>query len=240
MEIIPAMDIMGGRCVRLHQGDFGQKKEYGELPGIQAKQFEEAGCHRLHLVDLDGARNGRVVNWEVLEDVCKATSLRVDFGGGIHSDEDAERVLDSGAQQITLGSMVHKDANKVKEWLKRFGNKKILIGVDALKEQVKISGWAEDTGRNIFAFIDELVAWGIKELFCTDIQKDGMMQGPSVELYQKILYRYPSLRLIASGGVRNVHDLELLTAVGCSGCIVGKALYEGNISLNELKTWHQC
>lgn len=240
MEVIPAMDIMSGKCVRLNQGNFEQKKEYAGEPLSQARLFEEAGCRRLHLVDLDGARKGKVMNWEVLETVCRATSLGVDFGGGVHSDEDAERVLAAGAQQISLGSMVHKDANTVKDWIYRFGNNKILIGVDTLEERVKISGWAEDTGRNIFAFVDELVAWGIEEIFCTDIQKDGMMQGPSINLYQKIRTRHPSLRLIASGGVRNVADLKMLSEAGCSGCIVGKALYEGAISLNELKKWRQC
>jgi phosphoribosylformimino-5-aminoimidazole carboxamide ribotide isomerase len=199
-----------------------------------AKSFEDAGLRRLHIVDLDGAKAGKIKNLNVLKSISSNTNLIIDFGGGIKTIEDANNVFNAGASQISLGSLAVKSAGIVEEWIIEFGAEKILIGADVLNEKIKISGWLEDSGINIFQFIKDMLAIGVQNIFCTDISKDGMMQGPSADLYRKIIEQFPLLNLIASGGVSVMEDVLLLKEIGCKGAIVGKAIYEQTISLSEL------
>ena len=233
-EVIPAMDIIGGSCVRLTRGDYAQKKIYNADPVDMAKTFADAGFSRLHMVDLDGAKAGYICNLEVLEAVAAANLLTIDFGGGIKNLEDMNRVFNAGASIITLGSVAVREPAMVEEWLLEFGGEKILIGADVLDDKIRISGWLEDGGISLSAFIGKMMAAGAQQIFCTDISKDGAMQGPAVELYKKILEQYPAIHLIASGGVTSLGDVEQLMAAGCSGVIIGKAIYEGNIRLSDL------
>ena len=234
MQIIPAMDIISGKCVRLSKGDFSSQKIYSDNPVEVAKSFEDAGLTRLHIVDLDGAKAGQIANLNVLEEVSKNTGLIIDFGGGIKTLHDAESVYNAGANIVSVGSMAVKNPALVKEMILAFGSEKILVGADVLEGEIKIGGWLEDGGVDIFIFLNRMVDIGIKSIFCTDISKDGMMQGPSLVLYKEIIRRLPSLNLIASGGVSKKEDLILLREAGCEGAIVGKAFYEGAISLEEL------
>jgi phosphoribosylformimino-5-aminoimidazole carboxamide ribotide isomerase len=239
MEIIPAIDIIEGKCVRLTQGDFGQKKIYHDNPLEIAKKFESAGIQRLHVVDLDGAKTGNVQNWDVLKQIASHTGLKIDFGGGIKDLETAGRILNDGASWITIGSMAVKDPATFDRMIETFGANKILLGADVKDHKVMISGWLEKTSFNIFEFIEAQIKKGISQIFCTDISKDGKLQGPSLELYAEIIERFPELYFIASGGVSKKEDLELLKAIGCKGAIVGKAIYENRISLEELASFHQ-
>ncbi len=234
MEIIPAIDLIEGKCVRLTQGDYAQKKIYNENPVEVAKSFEGIGIQRLHLVDLDGAKKGEVVNLRVLENIASKTKLIIDFGGGIKRDKDISSVFDAGAAIATIGSIAVKNKELFFSWIKAYGAGKILLGADVKEEKIAIGGWLETTDISVFDFIAENMEQGIRTIFCTDISKDGLLQGPSIELYKKIKLKFPKLNLIASGGVANVADLEALKEINCSGAIVGKAIYEERITMKQL------
>jgi phosphoribosylformimino-5-aminoimidazole carboxamide ribotide isomerase len=234
IEIIPAIDILHGKCVRLTQGDFGTQKVYNEHPLEVARQFEDAGLKRLHLVDLDGARQGRVKNWNILEQIAGKTSLIIDFGGGIASAKDLQIVFESGAAFATVGSIAVKEEGLLKQWLEIYSAAKFILGADVRNQKISITGWTIDTEISIFDFIEKYRAAGIKKIFCTDIELDGAMKGPSLELYARILERVSDLHFIASGGVRSLDDIFRLEEAGCRGVIVGKAIYEGLITLKDL------
>jgi phosphoribosylformimino-5-aminoimidazole carboxamide ribotide isomerase len=234
MEIIPAIDIIDGKCVRLTHGDFNQKKIYNENPLEVAKEFEDAGIRRLHLVDLDGAKAGVVKNWKVLESIAGKTSLVIDFGGGVKTEKDVRIVLDSGAAFVTVGSIAVKDEPLFSSWLSAIGAEKFLLGADVKDEKITVSGWLEQTDIWIYDFIESYQAKGITRIFCTDVSKDGAMEGPSLVLYKNIVERFPKLHFIASGGVSNIDDVYALEETGCSGVIIGKAIYEGKILLKDL------
>jgi phosphoribosylformimino-5-aminoimidazole carboxamide ribotide isomerase len=234
MEIIPAIDIIDGKCVRLTQGDYGQKKIYNERPLEVALAFQDAGLTRLHLVDLDGAKAGAVRNWKVLELVAGKTKLVVDFGGGIKTGADVDIVFNSGAALATVGSIAVKDGPLFVSWLHEYGAERFLLGADVKKEKIAVSGWLETTDRWVYDFIREYIEKGVRQVFCTDVSKDGLLQGPALELYATIVGKFSELHFIASGGVSGMDDVRRLEEVGCKGVIIGKAIYEGRISLNEL------
>ena len=234
MQIIPAIDIIDGKCVRLTKGDYSRQKIYYENPVDAAKAFEDAGLRRLHVVDLDGAKSGAIQNISVLESIASATKLIVDFGGGIKNINDVSAVFNAGAAIVTLGSIAVKQPGIVEEWLMEFGADKIFVGADVLNEKIRISGWLEDGGLHIHEFIGNMLAIGAQNIFCTDISKDGMLQGPSVDLYKKIINDFPDVHLTASGGINNIEDVKQLIEIGCTGAIIGKAIYEEKISLKEL------
>jgi phosphoribosylformimino-5-aminoimidazole carboxamide ribotide isomerase len=236
--IIPAIDIIDGKCIRLTQGDFTQLKVYNEKPLEVAKKFEDAGLKRLHLVDLDGAKTGSVKNWKVLEEIAGKTKLLIDFGGGLKTQKDVEIVFECGASYATAGSIAVKDEAEFKNWLEKFGVNKFLLGADVNEEKIAIHGWQEKTDIWIYDFIEKYLSLGIQQLFCTDISKDGKMEGPSIDLYKKIIEQFPALRFIASGGVSSLKDLEDLRNIGCKGVIIGKAIYENKISLKELELFN--
>jgi phosphoribosylformimino-5-aminoimidazole carboxamide ribotide isomerase len=235
MIVIPAIDIIDGKCVRLTKGDYSTTKVYNEDPLEVAKQFEDAGLQHLHLVDLDGAKASRIINWKVLERIASSTSLHIDFGGGLKSDADLKIAFDCGAKQITGGSIAVKNEEVFLSWIKTYGKDKIILGADVRDEKISVSGWTEDSDLHVFDFLKKYVTAGIEYSVCTDIAMDGMLQGPSTLLYQRILKEIPSLKLIASGGVSCIQDLEILATNGLYGAIVGKAIYEGKVTLNELK-----
>ncbi|MEP6749270.1 MAG: 1-(5-phosphoribosyl)-5-[(5-phosphoribosylamino)methylideneamino]imidazole-4-carboxamide isomerase [Bacteroidota bacterium] len=234
MQIIPAIDIIDGKCVRLTQGDYDQKKIYNEHPLEIAKQFEDAGLKRLHLVDLDGAKAGAVKNWKVLEGIAGKTSLVIDFGGGIKKESDVKIVFDCGAAYATIGSLAVKDETTFVHWLTSYGADKFLLGADVKDEKIAVGGWLETTNIWVYDFIEKYVAHGMKQIFCTDVSKDGKLEGPSTSLYKNIISEFPALHFIASGGVSSMKDLEDLQAIGCTGAIVGKAIYEGRIGIKDL------
>jgi phosphoribosylformimino-5-aminoimidazole carboxamide ribotide isomerase len=234
MTIIPAIDIINGKCVRLTKGDYAQQKVYNENPVEVAKQFADAGLERLHIVDLDGAKAGKIINLSVLEAIASATNLVIDFGGGIKNINDVASIFNAGAAIATIGSLAVKRPELLEEWLMEFGAGKFLIGADMLDQKIKISGWLEDGGIDIFSFIGKMIGLGVTNIFCTDISKDGAMEGPSVTLYKQIMEQHPEISLIASGGVTTMDDVKELKAIGCSGAIIGKAIYEGNITLQQL------
>jgi phosphoribosylformimino-5-aminoimidazole carboxamide ribotide isomerase len=235
MIIIPAIDIIDGKCVRLTQGDYNQKKEYDKHPLDVAKRFEDAGLQRLHLVDLDGAKEKKVKNWKVLEAIASKTSLVIDFGGGIATEKDLKIVFDSGAALATIGSIAVKNETEFIKWLLTFGPDKFLLGADVKDKMIVIHGWMEETKKPVFDFIEKYSANGVQQIFCTDVSKDGKLEGPSVDLYTEIMAKFPDLYFVASGGVASIHDLHALDEIGCKAAIVGKALYENRISLTELK-----
>jgi phosphoribosylformimino-5-aminoimidazole carboxamide ribotide isomerase len=235
IEIIPAIDIIDGKCVRLSQGDYTQKTVYNENPLEVAKMFEEAGIKRLHLVDLDGAKAHHIVNYGVLESIVLNTSLIVDFGGGLKTDEDVRIAFENGASMVTGGSIAVKDPDAFCKWLKYHGADRIILGADVKNEKLAISGWTEVTNQELLPFIGKYKRKGLNKVICTDIAKDGMLQGPSVPLYRKILGQYPDLYLIASGGVSSIEDIEELEKANVPAVIFGKAIYEGKIKLNDLK-----
>ena len=234
-EIIPAIDIIDGKCVRLTHGDYSQKKIYNEHPLEVARQFEDAGLQRLHLVDLDGAKAGNVKNWKVLETIAGKTSMKIDFGGGIKSEKDLDIVFNSGAALATVGSMAVKEEATYTSWLEKWGADKFFLGADVKDEKITVSGWLEQTDIWIYDFIQKYMDKGVQQLFCTDVAKDGALQGPSLDLYKNIVEKFPSLHFVASGGVSNLDDVYALQDVGCSGVIIGKAIYEGRVSLQQLK-----
>lgn len=235
IQVIPAIDIIDGKCVRLTQGDYGQKKIYNEDPAEVAKEFEDAGIKRLHLVDLDGAKEKRIINHKVLEKIANSTDLIIDFGGGIQSDIDIQKAFDFGAKMITGGSIAVKNQEMFLGWLEKFGPEKIILGADAKDEMIAISGWQEATKVSVFDFIEEYLKKGILYTISTDVAKDGLLQGPSFDLYEKMQAKFSDLHIIASGGVSEMMDLEKLNEQGVFGVIVGKAIYEGKISLKELE-----
>jgi phosphoribosylformimino-5-aminoimidazole carboxamide ribotide isomerase len=239
MNLIPAIDLIEGKCVRLTKGDYAQMKVYNEDPLEVALMFQDAGIQYLHLVDLDGAKAQHIINWKVLEKISSKTNLVIDFGGGIKSDKDIEIAFNSGADKITAGSIAVKNKPKVIEWISRFSPEKIILGADVNNEQIAVSGWQEQTTLNLFDFLEEYIQNGIKYCICTDIAKDGMLQGPSIDLYKKILEKNAALHLIASGGISSVKDLEQLKEAGLYGAIIGKAIYEGKISLKEISMFNQ-
>jgi phosphoribosylformimino-5-aminoimidazole carboxamide ribotide isomerase len=234
-QIIPAIDIIDGKCVRLTQGDYQQKKIYNEHPLEVAKEFENAGLKRLHLVDLDGAKEGVVKNWKVLENIAGHTSLVIDFGGGIKTSKDVDIVFNSGAKLATVGSIAVKEEAVFIQWLNQYGVDSFILGADVKEGKIAVSGWLEKTDILINDFIKKYIKQGIKQVFCTDVSKDGKLEGPSIELYKSIITQFPELHFIASGGVATVDDLIQLKEIGCKGVIVGKAIYENRISLNDLK-----
>ena len=233
MRIIPAIDIIDGKCVRLTKGDYSTKKVYNEDPLEIAKEFEGNGIQYLHLVDLDGARSGKIINHKVLSEIASKTSLTIDFGGGLKSDSDLKIAFDSGATQITGGSIAVKDRDTFINWLDQFGAERIILGADYKDRMIATNGWEEGSELDVLDFIQGYEARGVRSVISTDIAKDGMLQGPSLELYKEILEK-TNVELIASGGVSNMQDLYDLKELGCNGAIVGKAIYEGNISLKEL------
>lgn len=234
-QIIPAIDIIEGKCVRLTQGDYSQKKTYNENPLEVAKMFEGAGLKRLHLVDLDGAKNKKITNTKVLESIASKTKLHIDFGGGVQSDDDIRLAFESGAKQITGGSIAVKNPELFEDWLKRFGNEAIILGADARNEKIAISGWEEDSGVWVYDFVGDWIQKGIKYTISTDVAKDGLLQGASVDLYKNMHDQFPDLQVIASGGVSSMKDLEDLAELNIFGVIVGKAFYEGRITLKEIE-----
>ncbi|TAD86254.1 MAG: 1-(5-phosphoribosyl)-5-[(5-phosphoribosylamino)methylideneamino]imidazole-4-carboxamide isomerase [Bacteroidetes bacterium] len=232
--VIPAIDVIDGKCVRLSQGNYAQKTVYNERPLEVARQFEDAGITRLHLVDLDGAKAGKVVNWKVLETLATHTKLAIDFGGGIKTAADVSTVLNSGAALATIGSLAVKQPEIFASLVAQFGAQHFFIGADVMHEKLAVSGWLEQTDLLVYDFINQCKLLGITQFFCTDIEKDGMMQGPSTALYARILERCPGVQLTASGGATTLADLQALHQIGCIHAIVGKALYEGTILLSQL------
>ena len=233
MKIIPAIDIIDGKCVRLTKGDYTQMKVYNEDPLEVAKMFESYGIEYLHLVDLDGAKSKGIVNYKILERIAIQTSLNIDFGGGIKSDEDIRIAFESGAKQVTGGSIALKNRDRFLTWLNRYGAEHIILGADCKNRMISSNGWLEDSGTDVMDFIQSYEAEGIQTVISTDISKDGMLEGPSVELYKEIMDN-SKVDLIASGGVSDMEDLVTLREIGCAGAIVGKAIYEGRIRMNEI------
>jgi len=241
MRIIPAIDIIDGKCVRLTKGDYDTKKVYNENPVEVAKAFEDAGIKYLHLVDLDGAKAKHIVNYKILEQIASKTTLKIDFGGGLKSNEDLHIAFNSGARQITGGSIAVNDTKTFEGWISKYGGTKIILGADCNNEKVAISGWQEQSNLEVIPFVKRYQKKGVQYVICTDIEKDGMLEGPSFELYKKMLRECKTsddnmMKLIASGGVSSIDDINRLEDLGCDGVIIGKALYEGNISLKDLET----
>ena len=235
MRIIPAIDIIDGKCVRLSKGDYSTQKTYFENPLEVAKLFEYHGIEYLHLVDLDGAKSNKIVNHKVLERIASKTNLKIDFGGGIKSDESVKIAFESGASQITGGSIAVKNRELFESWLYTYGSEKIILGADAADEKIAVNGWQETSTELLIPFIENFQKKGIRYVICTDIAKDGMLEGPSIDLYQKILQSVPNINLIASGGITSITDLEKVQALGCEGAIIGKAIYERKIALKDLE-----
>ena len=235
MRIIPAIDIIDGKCVRLSKGDYDTKKIYNENPVEVAKEFEDFGIQYLHLVDLDGAKAKKIINQKVIENIAKNTNLIIDFGGGIRSEEDLQKVFDSGAKKVTLGSIAVVNPELCLAWLDKFGAEKLILGADCLDRKIKTSGWLENSETDVVDFIKEYQKKGFREVVCTDISKDGMLQGPSTALYQEIIEN-STIELIASGGISNIEDVQKMKEIGCAGTIIGKAIYEGRISLEDLRS----
>jgi len=237
MRIIPAIDVIEGKCVRLSQGDYEQKKVYNEPPLEVAKAFEDAGLEYLHLVDLDGAKAKHIVNYNLLEKISGKTRLKIDFGGGIKSHDDLRIAFECGANQVTVGSAAVTERKSFLQWLNEYGSDKIILGADAKREKIAISGWKENTETDAVQFISDYKNEGVKYVICTDIEKDGMLQGPAFELYEKILEKSPDIKLIASGGIASLKDLEMLIEKKLEGAIIGKAIYEGKIKLTDLQVF---
>ena len=234
IELIPAIDIIDGKCVRLSQGDYDTKKVYNENPLEVAKEFEANGIRRLHVVDLDGAKSKHVVNYRTLEMIATRTSLVIDFGGGIKTDEDMLIAFENGAQMVTLGSVAVKNPDLFKKWLSQYGAEKIILGADAKNKRIAVSGWMEDSSQELIPFLHDYTKEGIYKVLCTDISKDGMLQGPSIELYKEIMKEFPEMHLIASGGVSCLQDIIALEEAGIHAVVFGKALYEGRITMKDL------
>ena len=235
MRIIPAIDIINGQCVRLTKGDYDTKKVYNEDPLEVAKSFEDAGIEFLHVVDLDGAKASHIVNYKVLESIAGKTNLKIDFGGGLKSDNDLRIAFESGANQITGGSIAVKNPQVFENWILSYGFEKIILGADCNKEKIAISGWQEESDLEVIPFIKDYQTKGVSYVICTDISKDGMLEGPSFDLYKRILNDVKGIKLIASGGISKFSELPQLAEMGCEGVIVGKAIYENRISLKELE-----
>ncbi|WP_395052494.1 1-(5-phosphoribosyl)-5-[(5-phosphoribosylamino)methylideneamino]imidazole-4-carboxamide isomerase [Flavobacterium sp.] len=243
MRIIPAIDIIDGKCVRLSKGDYATKIIYNENPLEVAKEFEAHGIQYLHLVDLDGAKSSKIVNHKILEQIASKTNLKIDFGGGLKSNSDLQIAFESGANQVTGGSIAIKNPDLFQEWITKYGSEKIILGADANNEKVAISGWLEESNQDLIPFIQNYQEKGIQYIICTDIVKDGMLEGPSFDLYKKILKQCSvkssavEIKLIASGGISTFDELPKLAALGCEGTIIGKAIYENRISLKQLENY---
>lgn len=235
MYVIPAIDIIDGKCVRLTQGDYAQKTVYNASPLAVAKEFEAAGITRLHVVDLDGAKSHHLVNHKILESIATQTSLQVDFGGGIKSDADIETAFSCGAAQVTVGSIAVKDRELTLKWLSKYGGEKIILGADVRDEMIAINGWQESGNIPLDTFLTDYLQAGMRYVICTDIARDGMLNGPAFDLYSKLIRNYPAIKLIASGGISSIEDLHRLREAGLYGAITGKAIYEGRISMTQLK-----
>lgn len=238
MQIIPAIDIIDGKCVRLTEGDYAQKTIYNENPLEVAKAFEAAGIQRLHLVDLDGAKAGAVKNWKVLESIALNTKLVIDFGGGIKTDKDVELVFERGAALATIGSIAVANPTLFLSWVNVYGADRFFLGADVKDNCIAVNGWMQTSNTSIESFISDYLLKGITHIFCTDISKDGRLEGPSTKLYQSLIELFPNLKLVASGGVSSLQDLEILDRIGCAGAIVGKAIYENRISLESLQQFN--
>ncbi len=238
MELIPAIDIIDAKCVRLSQGDYAQRKDYSSQPLEVAKAFEDAGIRRLHLVDLDGAKARHIVNYRVLEQLASHTSLEIDFGGGLKSDEDLRIAFNSGAAMVTGGSIALTVPDVFSRWLQHYGPERIILGADVKDEKIAVNGWQERTDTGLWPFLEDYVAQGVKKCICTDIARDGMLEGPSTELYRRILERFPSLYLVASGGVSSLDDLYRLQEMAMPAVIFGKAIYEGRITLAQIAAFN--
>jgi len=237
MKIIPAIDLINGQCVRLEQGDYDKSKIYNANPLDQAKAFEDAGISYLHLVDLDGAKAGKIINYKIIESIASKTNLIIDFGGGIRSELDVRIALDSGATKLSLGSVTVKNEILAKNIIQQFGADKFILSADVKGDVVQINAWQESSELRIDDLLEQYIPLGLNEVVCTDISKDGMLQGPGTKLYRRLISKYSQIELIASGGVTNISDLEELGEMGCSGAIIGKALYEGSITLKELERY---
>jgi phosphoribosylformimino-5-aminoimidazole carboxamide ribotide isomerase len=235
MRIIPAIDIIDGKCVRLSKGDYNTKIIYNQNPLEVAKEFEAHGIQYLHLVDLDGAKSSQIINYKILEQIASQTALKIDFGGGLKSDNDLRIAFESGANQITGGSIAVKNPDLFNEWIIKYGADKIILGADANNEKVAISGWLEESKEELIPFIQNYQNKGIEYVICTDISKDGMLEGPSFDLYAKILQKTKEIKLIASGGISTFDELPKLAELGCEGTIIGKAIYENRIKLKQLE-----
>ncbi len=238
IEIIPAIDIIEGKCVRLSQGDYSKKKVYNEDPVEVAKEFEAHGMRRLHVVDLDGAASHHIVNYKVLEKIATRTSMIIDFGGGIKSDKDLVIAFENGAQMVTIGSVAVKHPTLMERWIGMFGSEKIILGADAKDEKISINGWKEDSQIELLPFLKDYTKKGIRKVLCTDISRDGMLTGPSTELYKKIIEEFPQMHLIASGGISCLDDIKKLEEAKIPAVVFGKAIYEGKISLKELSQFY--
>lgn len=234
ITLIPAIDIIDGKCVRLTKGDYGSKTVYSGSPVDIAKMFEQAGMKRLHVVDLDGAKSRHVINIDVLRSITSQTGLEVDFGGGIKTDDDIMKAFDNGAAMVTVGSVAVTDSDMFARWLERFGPERIILGADVRDGKISINGWREDTTEDIIAFLSYYVGKGVRHVLCTDISKDGMLAGPSFDLYGRILKAFPDIDLIASGGVSSVGDIRRLACEGVPSVVFGKAVYEGKIDVSTL------
>ncbi len=234
IELIPAIDLIDGQCVRLTQGDYAQKTVYGHDPVLVARQFESLGFHRLHIVDLDGARSKHIVNVAVLKTITSSTTLTVDFGGGIKSDEDIEKAFDNGASMVTVGSVAATDPQLFLRWLNRYGGDRLILGADVREGKISINGWKDNSGEDLIPFLERYVSHGVTKVLCTDISKDGTLQGPDIPLYQEIMMHFPQLHLIASGGVSSDEDILQLEAAGIPAVVFGKAFYEGMIRVENI------
>jgi phosphoribosylformimino-5-aminoimidazole carboxamide ribotide isomerase len=235
IEIIPAIDIIGGKCVRLSKGDYDTQKVYNENPLEVAKEFEANGIKRIHIVDLDGAASKHIINYPTLERIANATNLVIDFGGGIKSDEDLRIAFESGAQMITGGSIAVKEPEKFTRWIETYSPEKIILGADAKDKKIAVNGWMENTDTDLISYLNDYIKKGICKVICTDIDCDGMLQGPSTDLYKEILENFPNLYLIASGGISSIEDIEKLEEAGIPAVIFGKAIYEGKVNLKDLQ-----
>ncbi len=237
IELIPAIDIIGGQCVRLTKGDYEQKTVYRDSPALAAREFEQLGFKRLHVVDLDGAKSKHIVNSEVLRSITTETSLVVDFGGGIKTDDDIEQAFSNGAAMVTVGSIAVTEPDLFEKWLDKYGPERMILGADVRNGKISINGWKEDSKEDLLPFLKKYIAMGVKNVLCTEISKDGTLQGPAIELYQKVMQAYPTIHLIASGGVSSIDDIKALEAAGIPAVVFGKAIYEGKINLKELWDW---
>ena len=239
IELIPAIDLIDGKCVRLTKGDYEQKKIYNDNPVEVARQFEQLGFKRLHIVDLDGAKSHHIVNIDVLRNISHATSLTIDFGGGIKTSEDIEKAFSSGAHMVTVGSIAVKQPDLFVEWLQRFGAERMILGADVRNGFISVNGWKEDSAEELLPFLKKFVEQGVKNVLCTEISKDGTLAGPAIALYKEIMSEYPDLHLIASGGVASSDDILALDEAGIPAVVFGKSFYEGRIDLEKLNIHHQ-
>ncbi len=237
IELIPAIDIIDGKCVRLTKGDYDQKTVYRDSPAEVAKEFDEIGFKRLHVVDLDGAKSKHIVNSQVLQDITTQTNLLVDFGGGIKTDDDIEKAFASGAAMVTVGSIAVTQPDLFMGWLEKYGTERMILGADVRHGKISINGWKEDSSEDLLPFLKKYVDQGVRNVLCTEISKDGTLAGPAIDLYKQVMDTYPELHLIASGGVSSKEDIIALDAAGIPAVVFGKAIYEGKINLKELWDW---